>query len=95
MPWLMASALHPDLVITNTTSHPVLIMADVSSPDYQVHVYLYNTRAAVPDVQSALPTVITHADGRVDVTYQRAVAGTAQQGGGDDATTHYAPLEAP
>jgi len=82
-------------VITNTTSHPVLIMAEVSGPDQQVHVYLYNTRSAVPDVQSALPTVMTHADGRVDVTYQRAVSGAALQGDGLEAVTHYAPLEAP
>jgi len=85
----------PQLVITNTTSHPVLIMADLSGPDQQVHIYLYNTRSAVPDVQSALPTVMTHADGRVDVTYQRAVSGAALPGDGPEAVTHYAPLEAP
>jgi vancomycin resistance protein YoaR len=84
----------PDLVIKNTTDHPVLIKTAINPTNATVGVYLFNTQAALPVTSYDPPVVTTHPDGRVDVSTTRRVSGP-QPTNGDEAETHYSPLEAP
>ncbi len=85
----------PNLVIKNTTAHQVLVKMSMDVTAQTVTVYLFNTQSAVPSVSIASPIMTTHPDGRVDVTYSRSVANGSTPPQGNDAVTHYAPLEAP
>jgi vancomycin resistance protein YoaR len=85
----------PDLVIKNTTAHPLLIKATLDAAGQSVIVSLYNNQAALPGVAVETPVVTTHPDGSVDVTYNRTVNGGTAPPDGNTAVTHYAPLEAP
>jgi len=91
----------PDLVFRNTTSHPVLVMAD-SDGAGGITVYIFNSATYAPmrqqgsySVAVGAPRIALNPDGSVDTTVPRAITinGKVTTTTRDSLSSHYAPID--